>query len=132
MFRDQLASHSEPNATRPYSTLYVEKPRIPSATPTPIEVPGLADWRAYWPLPHEIIDVPGDHFTILEEFRDCSTGSMHVVGETDLRGFMELALANELDIARHSATFVAELPRVPTAAHERPQAMRERIMKVRE
>ncbi|WP_131787450.1 type I polyketide synthase, partial [Protofrankia symbiont of Coriaria ruscifolia] len=34
---------------------------------TPTEAPGLADWRAYWPLPHEIIDVPGDHFSILEE-----------------------------------------------------------------
>ncbi|WP_239394540.1 type I polyketide synthase, partial [Frankia sp. CiP3] len=25
------------------------------------------DWRAYWPLPHDVADVPGDHFTILEE-----------------------------------------------------------------
>jgi thioesterase domain-containing protein len=24
-------------------------------------------WRAYWPQPHESVDVPGDHFTVLEE-----------------------------------------------------------------
>uniref|UniRef100_UPI002023E5D2 thioesterase domain-containing protein n=2 Tax=unclassified Frankia TaxID=2632575 RepID=UPI002023E5D2 len=34
---------------------------------TPAETAGRPDWRAYWTLPHEIIDVPGDHFTILEE-----------------------------------------------------------------
>ena len=28
---------------------------------------GRLDWRAYWPIPHEAVDVPGDHFTILEE-----------------------------------------------------------------
>lgn len=25
------------------------------------------DWRAYWPVPHETADIPGDHFTALEE-----------------------------------------------------------------
>jgi len=25
------------------------------------------DWRAYWPLPHEAVDVTGDHFTLLEQ-----------------------------------------------------------------
>ncbi|WP_449273543.1 SDR family NAD(P)-dependent oxidoreductase [Kitasatospora purpeofusca] len=24
------------------------------------------DWRAYWPVPHEARDIPGDHFTVLE------------------------------------------------------------------
>ncbi|MFJ8434641.1 SDR family NAD(P)-dependent oxidoreductase, partial [Kitasatospora sp. NPDC094019] len=24
------------------------------------------DWRAYWPVPHEVQDIPGDHFTVLE------------------------------------------------------------------
>ncbi|WTU24477.1 type I polyketide synthase [Kitasatospora purpeofusca] len=24
------------------------------------------DWRAYWPVPHEVRDIPGDHFTVLE------------------------------------------------------------------
>ncbi|MEX5707245.1 beta-ketoacyl synthase N-terminal-like domain-containing protein [Parafrankia sp. FMc6] len=25
------------------------------------------DWRAYWPLPHDAVDVPGNHFSVLEE-----------------------------------------------------------------
>ncbi|MED7952998.1 alpha/beta fold hydrolase, partial [Streptomyces sp. BE303] len=25
------------------------------------------DWRAYWPVPHEVLDIPGDHFTVLEQ-----------------------------------------------------------------
>ncbi|WP_446697329.1 SDR family NAD(P)-dependent oxidoreductase [Thermocatellispora tengchongensis] len=30
-------------------------------------VDGPRDWRAYWPVPHEVADIPGDHFTTLEE-----------------------------------------------------------------
>jgi hypothetical protein len=30
-------------------------------------VKGLADWAASWPLPHEVMEVPGDHFTMLED-----------------------------------------------------------------
>ncbi|MFD2768337.1 type I polyketide synthase [Micromonospora eburnea] len=29
--------------------------------------PGGADWRASWPMPHSIADVPGDHITILTD-----------------------------------------------------------------
>ncbi|MDA3647922.1 acyltransferase domain-containing protein [Saccharopolyspora indica] len=27
-------------------------------------------WRSFWELPHEAVDVPGDHFSILEEYAD--------------------------------------------------------------
>ncbi|MET9101049.1 type I polyketide synthase [Streptomyces antibioticus] len=34
---------------------------------TVVDPTGRHDWRAYWPVPHETEDVPGDHFTLLEE-----------------------------------------------------------------
>ncbi|QMU77007.1 acyltransferase domain-containing protein [Streptacidiphilus sp. PB12-B1b] len=34
---------------------------------TVVDPTGRHDWRAYWPLPHEAVDVPGDHFTLLEQ-----------------------------------------------------------------
>ncbi|WP_109530277.1 MULTISPECIES: type I polyketide synthase [Nocardia] len=30
-------------------------------------VDGPRDWRAYWPEPHSVTDIPGDHFTALED-----------------------------------------------------------------
>jgi thioesterase domain-containing protein len=30
-----------------------------------IRAAGLADWRPRWPLPHDTIDVPGDHWTLV-------------------------------------------------------------------
>ncbi|MFL1428568.1 MULTISPECIES: type I polyketide synthase [unclassified Nocardiopsis] len=30
-------------------------------------VDGPRDWRAYWPVPYSAVDIPGDHFTTLEE-----------------------------------------------------------------
>ncbi|MGW4365641.1 type I polyketide synthase [Nocardia takedensis] len=39
-----------------------------AATPLPgTTVDGPRDWRAYWPQPHGVADIPGDHFTALEE-----------------------------------------------------------------
>lgn len=32
-----------------------------------IDPTGRYDWRAYWPVQHEVVDVPGDHFTVLEQ-----------------------------------------------------------------
>ncbi|WP_158891504.1 type I polyketide synthase [Amycolatopsis anabasis] len=29
-----------------------------------------ADWRSFWELPHTAIDIPGDHFSILEKYAD--------------------------------------------------------------
>ncbi|MEV6975885.1 alpha/beta fold hydrolase [Kitasatospora sp. NPDC093806] len=34
---------------------------------TVVDETGHADWRAYWPVPHEVSDIPGDHFTVLEQ-----------------------------------------------------------------
>ncbi|MCF2527157.1 acyltransferase domain-containing protein [Yinghuangia sp. KLBMP8922] len=34
---------------------------------TPDDLDGDADWHAYWPLPHDLIPVDGDHFTVLED-----------------------------------------------------------------
>jgi len=34
---------------------------------TIIDPEGKADWRVFWPLPHDTADVPGNHFTVLEE-----------------------------------------------------------------
>jgi thioesterase domain-containing protein len=30
-------------------------------------IPPGDDWRSRWPLPHETVDIPGDHFTVLDE-----------------------------------------------------------------
>jgi thioesterase domain-containing protein/NAD(P)-dependent dehydrogenase (short-subunit alcohol dehydrogenase family)/acyl carrier protein len=34
---------------------------------TVVDPEGHRDWRVYWPQPHDVTDVPGDHFTVLEE-----------------------------------------------------------------
>ncbi|MFD0274579.1 SDR family NAD(P)-dependent oxidoreductase [Kitasatospora sp. NPDC127111] len=34
---------------------------------TVVDPTGRQDWRAHWPVPHEVRDVPGDHFTVLEQ-----------------------------------------------------------------
>ncbi|GAA4881563.1 hypothetical protein GCM10023235_72400 [Kitasatospora terrestris] len=34
---------------------------------TVVDPSGAHDWRAYWPVPHEVRDIPGDHFTVLEQ-----------------------------------------------------------------
>jgi pimeloyl-ACP methyl ester carboxylesterase len=33
--------------------------------------------HAYWELPHEVVDVAGDHFTILEEHADATARVIH-------------------------------------------------------
>ncbi|MFB8003815.1 SDR family NAD(P)-dependent oxidoreductase [Nocardia sp. NPDC056000] len=39
-----------------------------SDTPLPgTRTDGPRDWRAFWPVPHSTADIPGDHFTVLEE-----------------------------------------------------------------
>src|SRR5438874_11421722 len=39
------------------------------------------------------------------QFRDRFTGEVNVIGCEDLRAFMDLTFANELDLARHSDSF---------------------------
>jgi thioesterase domain-containing protein/acyl carrier protein len=43
---------------------------------TIVDPTGRHDWHAYWPLPHEAIDVPGDHFTVLEEHTETTTAAL--------------------------------------------------------
>lgn len=45
----------------PIHLLRAESP-LPGTT-----VDGPRDWRAYWPVPHDVTDIAGDHFTALEE-----------------------------------------------------------------
>ncbi|BAJ32315.1 MULTISPECIES: type I polyketide synthase [Kitasatospora] len=45
-------------------------------TPGPERL-GDADWRAFWRLPHEELDVPGDHFTVLEEHSATTADAVH-------------------------------------------------------
>ncbi|GAB3440709.1 hypothetical protein GCM10027570_06250 [Streptomonospora sediminis] len=54
-------------ATEPFST--------PAGTPGRVS-PGAADWQAYWNLPHTAVDVPGNHFTIVEEHAADSARAM--------------------------------------------------------
>jgi len=36
------------------------------------------DWRSYWDLPHSVLDVPGNHFTMME---DQAAGTARAVDE---------------------------------------------------
>ncbi|MFC9324586.1 type I polyketide synthase [Kitasatospora sp. NPDC057015] len=62
-----------------YNTVFADWKPEPIAAPilslradtplrgTVVDPTGRFDWRAYWPVPHEVVDVPGDHFTLLEQ-----------------------------------------------------------------
>ncbi|HEV2634428.1 MAG TPA: type I polyketide synthase [Actinocrinis sp.] len=43
---------------------------------TIVDPTGRQDWRAYWPLPHEVLDVPGDHFTVLEDHAETTVAAV--------------------------------------------------------
>jgi hypothetical protein len=43
---------------------------------TIIDPSGRLDWRPSWPLPHEVTDVPGDHFTVLESHADTTAAAV--------------------------------------------------------
>ncbi|MER5646395.1 type I polyketide synthase [Streptosporangium sp. NPDC002524] len=43
---------------------------------TVVDPTGRFDWRAFWPLPHETADVPGDHFTVLEEHSETTVAAV--------------------------------------------------------
>ncbi|MER6831801.1 type I polyketide synthase, partial [Streptosporangium sp. NPDC000563] len=43
---------------------------------TVVDPTGRLDWRAFWPLPHETVDVPGDHFTVLEEHSETTVAAV--------------------------------------------------------
>ncbi|GAA1934277.1 hypothetical protein GCM10009738_02630 [Kitasatospora viridis] len=41
--------------------------RADQPLPGTVRRPGGPDWRAFWRLPHESADIPGDHFSVLED-----------------------------------------------------------------
>ncbi|MEY7971912.1 type I polyketide synthase [Saccharomonospora xinjiangensis] len=40
------------------------------------ENPHHTDWRSFWELPHHAVDVPGDHFSILEKHADTTANAV--------------------------------------------------------
>ncbi|OPC80292.1 hypothetical protein B4N89_04435 [Embleya scabrispora] len=43
---------------------------------TVIDPEGRWDWRAYWPQPHDLIEIRGDHFTVLEDHADLTAATI--------------------------------------------------------
>ncbi|PWI13683.1 DNA-binding protein [Streptomyces sp. Act143] len=41
-----------------------------------LRVDPAADWRPRWPLPHEAVDVPGDHYTLVHHDADTTAAAM--------------------------------------------------------
>jgi acyl transferase domain-containing protein len=39
-------------------------------------MPGDQDWRAFWQLPHEVADIPGNHFSVLEDRSDTTAAAV--------------------------------------------------------
>ncbi|RKE22698.1 acyl transferase domain-containing protein [Streptomyces sp. TLI_171] len=53
------------------------------------DTPADADWRAFWRLPHRRLDIPGDHFTVLEDHSGSTADAVHdwlTTRTTDLQG----------------------------------------------
>lgn len=40
------------------------------------QLPG-EEWQTVWPVPIDIVDVPGDHYSMIEEHRDVTTAAIH-------------------------------------------------------
>ncbi|MGW1995070.1 acyltransferase domain-containing protein [Embleya sp. NPDC001921] len=59
----------------------IETPTLVAQAQTPVEgtvidPEGRWDWRAYWPLPHDLIGITGDHFTVLEDHADLTAATI--------------------------------------------------------
>ena len=56
-------------------------PRVPTLLVRATEpITGLAtdgDWRAHWPVPHTTVEVPGNHFTMLEDHAAATARAVH-------------------------------------------------------
>src|SRR5262249_55140205 len=61
-----------------YSRMFEDWRPEPVAVPTVLlradtptdemrSIPSGRDWRPHWPLPHDTVDIPGTHFTALDE-----------------------------------------------------------------
>uniref|UniRef100_UPI00053A37FF thioesterase domain-containing protein n=1 Tax=Kitasatospora sp. MBT63 TaxID=1444768 RepID=UPI00053A37FF len=76
---DMVWSDTSLTAMGGYNTVFADWRPGPVAAPilalradtplrgTVLDLTGRHDWRAYWPVPHEARDIPGDHFTVLEQ-----------------------------------------------------------------
>jgi niddamycin polyketide synthase 4/5 len=72
-----------------YRKLFRDWTPLPVAAPTlfvqpedcilgdPSAPPITEDWRAHWPLPHTLVQVPGDHCTIVAEHADEVAATVH-------------------------------------------------------
>jgi thioesterase domain-containing protein len=59
------------------------------------------DWRTSWPLPHERVDVPGDHLTLLQEHARTTASAVRTwMGSLDLDRNLDLDL--DLDRAERN------------------------------
>ncbi|MGW2397364.1 SDR family NAD(P)-dependent oxidoreductase [Kitasatospora sp. NPDC001664] len=54
---------------------------------TVIDPTGRHDWRAYWPVPHEVRDITGDHFTVLEQHTPTTADAVRQWIETKERAW---------------------------------------------
>ncbi|WP_329332361.1 type I polyketide synthase [Streptomyces sp. NBC_00663] len=45
-------------------------------TPQMLRIDPNSDWRPRWPLPHEAVDVPGDHYTLVHHDADTTAAAM--------------------------------------------------------
>ncbi|WP_253774312.1 type I polyketide synthase [Goodfellowiella coeruleoviolacea] len=43
----------------------------------PDQQPPGEEWQTVWPIPLDIIDVPGDHYSMIEEHREVTSGAIH-------------------------------------------------------
>ncbi|WTK67161.1 type I polyketide synthase [Streptomyces sp. NBC_01515] len=76
---DMVWSDASLTAMGGYNNLFARWQPQPVAAPTialradtplrhtVVDPTGRNDWRAHWPVPHRTEDIPGDHFTVLEE-----------------------------------------------------------------
>jgi acyl transferase domain-containing protein/surfactin synthase thioesterase subunit/acyl carrier protein len=76
---DMVWSDASLTAMGGYNNLFADWQPQPVAAPTlalradtplrhtVVDPSGHTDWRAHWPVPHRTEDIPGDHFTVLEQ-----------------------------------------------------------------
>ncbi|MER5867395.1 type I polyketide synthase [Kitasatospora sp. NPDC002040] len=70
----------------------VEAPVLALRADTPlrgtvVDPTGRHDWRAYWPVPHEVRDITGDHFTVLEQHTPTTADAVRQWIETKERAW---------------------------------------------
>lgn len=80
-----------------YNRIFLDWEPEPVATPTLLvralrPTPAMAasadadGWRTSWPLPHEVVDVPGDHMTMMREHAETTVSAVRAWIETHTAG----------------------------------------------